>query len=188
MKSKTLYIALGWGSILACSAGANKENDTSGIKICERSDCLTPPTILREINIMGPKREVERLWESDSLWLIILKAISNGSAEWLDVADALRPGSDAGSSEELSFAIGDALEYNAEDILKRYGMNKNVCGAPDIDDPKYNTYAKAVRAINIRIQKIQAVTDIKLNESKDSCLGSLNESLPGLQRFFGVKK
>ncbi len=172
---------------VACSATAKKNATIKSSGYCDSPSCLSAATILKEVSFRGAKKEVQRLYSKDSLWQAVLKGIASGSEEWLTVAVSLKPSTDAGSSEALDLAIGEALEQNANLVLKRFGSSKSICGAPDIDDPKYDTYEKALSAVQLRIGKVQAINDVGIKFQRDSCLDSLKESVTGLQNFFGKK-
>jgi hypothetical protein len=177
------------GMMNAC---ANKNETIKPAKSdssCDIRSCITPSAIRQEIKLLGPKKEVDRLWAKDSLWKVVLEGVSSGNTDWIELGDVLLTGTDAGSTQTLLLALGEALERNPMFVLKRYGrkgMYISICGTPDIDDAKYGTYEKANEAIRTRIKKVQIISEPGLQVSRDSCLVALKASIKPVQVFFGI--
>ena len=55
----------------------------------------------------------------------------------------------------LELAVGEALEHRPADVLRialpMFGIN--VCGGPDVDDPRFDSYECSIAAIDARIGK-----------------------------------
>jgi hypothetical protein len=79
---------------------------------------LKPETLLEEIKLKGARTVVFKLYDDSNAWDYILKEIATGDRSWLEVAVALHPGSDAGSSEMLTLAVGEALEHNPVNVFQ----------------------------------------------------------------------
>jgi hypothetical protein len=104
------------------------------------------------------------------------------------VAKALKPVSDAGSSEAITLALGEALEHRPESVLvlASEGFDlAGICGGPDVDDGRYNSNALAQAAIDRRILRVKSVTRPDLQRSVAVCIASLDEARVGISRFYG---
>jgi len=76
---------------------------------------VDPAGILSQL--AGNEREViASLWDRQGRWWAVLDGIAAGHDIWLDVAERLRPGSDAGSAEDLGMAIGEAFMRAPEKV------------------------------------------------------------------------
>ena len=64
--------------------------------------------VLNHIAKAGARQAISDYYEKP-IWKEILKGIASGTQDWLNVYSALRPGSDAGSGEDLGEAIFDAI-------------------------------------------------------------------------------
>lgn len=91
----------------------------------------------------------------------------------------------------LSLAVGEALEHNPENVfrfaLDSFEINV-ICGGPDVDDQKYDSYELSIKAINNRIQKVSSVEDISLKEKCNECLRHLSEAKKHIANFFQVNE
>ena len=98
---------------------------------------------------------------------------------------------DAGSSEMLSLAIAEALEHNPENVFK-FTLNSFeinlICGGPDVDDQRYDSYDLSIKAINKRIKKVSSVKDKDLKEKCKECLRHLSEAKKPIGNFFQVNE
>jgi hypothetical protein len=97
---------------------------------------LSPQKMLNEISVKGPKRVVREYADNQQLWDVFLQYIESGKAEWLRVAFNLKPGTDAGTSEDLNFSVARALPKNPRGVLKLIGKRfsfEEVCTSPFIE-------------------------------------------------------
>jgi len=62
---------------------------------------------------------------------------------------------------------------------------ESVCGAPDVDDDRYNSYSLSIKAIEKRKSMLRAVSGVDANLARE-CIRKLNESVPGIGRFYGI--
>lgn len=152
---------------------------------------LKPESIMHEIKSRGAKKVVSELYSDWNVWYSVLKKIASADELWLRTAVDLRAGSDAGESEMLDLAIGEALEHNPAIVfriaLKGFQIS-DICGSPDVDDARYNSYELSIRAINLRIRNVAAVKDPAFATTSKECIRYLEASKEGIARFFGVKK
>ena len=152
---------------------------------------LSAKAIQEEIKVLGPKKVCNSLYDDKTKWNSLLKYISSGDEKWLKVAVNLREGLDAGASEMLSLAVGEALEHNPENVFK-FALNSFeinvICGAPDVDDQRYDSYELAIKAINKRINKVSSVKGRNLKEKCNECLRHLSEAKKHIANFFQVNE
>lgn len=152
---------------------------------------LNPAIIEAMIKSNGAKRVVECLSADQKKWKQVLRNIAIGERPWLSVAVHLKPGSDAGTSEMLNFAIGEALETFPESVLEiaigQYSLG-DVCNGPDVDDVRYSTFEKAVGAVRRRIEALEMIENVRVEGSRNRCVQSLKESIVHLKHFYGEEK
>jgi hypothetical protein len=150
-------------------------------------DKLAPDSIRQQIHKHGAKQTVEALYTDNSAWGELLRNISSGEREWLQVAVELKDGADAGASEMIKFAVGEALANKPENVIdiaiKKFGL-QTVCSEPDIDDARYSSYEKAVLEINRRIDVLKNIHTHKYQHFRNACIDELNKSKSRLKIFF----
>jgi len=136
---------------------------------------ITPAALLKDLEARGPKVVVEELWNGAG-WDDVLWHVRSGDAEWLRVAVALHAGTDAGSSETLALALGDALDRHAAAVLRivapTFGTGE-ICAGPDIDH--FVARDAYVAALDRRISAVSAIGEADLAADRASCLSSLKE-------------
>jgi hypothetical protein len=150
---------------------------------------LTPSSVMAEIQESGASATVFQLYEDNSLWSALLKNIENGKPAWLKVASVLRGGSDAGASEQLVLAVGEALEHNPEAVLEITVslMGIGICGAPDVDDSRYDSYALSIAAIERRKAMVAKVLRPDLESLRGKCMQELELAKKGIGQFYGMQ-
>ncbi len=153
---------------------------------------LKPETILQEIKLKGAGGLAGILIDrSPKVWDSILRKIATGERSWLEAAVALRPGTDAGASEMLELAVGEALGNNPGNVFqiaaKAFDL-RSVCGGPDVDDPRYDSYELSMKAINHRINMVASIKDPSLISMSKECVKYLEESKTGIAQFYQIEK
>ena len=152
---------------------------------------LSAKAIQEDIKVLGAKKVCISLYDDEKKWYDLLRKIASGNEEWLKVAINLREGSDAGASEMLSLAVGEALEYNPENVFK-FALNSFeinvICDGPDVDDKRYDSYELSIKAINKRIKKVSSVKDRNLQDKRNECLRLLSEAKKPIANFYQVNK
>ena len=150
---------------------------------------LSVKSIQEDLKVKSPKKVVSSLYNDRNKWNILLRKIASGDIEWLKIADILKEGSDAGSSEMLSLAVGEALEHNPENVFKfaleSFEINV-ICGGPDVDDQRFDSYELSIEAINKRIKKVSAVEDKNLKDECNECLRHLSELKKHVAKYYQV--
>lgn len=167
-------------STLACAA------DTNPIHYR-----IEPESIMRSIQSRGAGAIVEELNNDQNLWQSVLKKIASSDESWLRTAVALRPGTDAGTSESLDLAVGEALEHNPANVFKialKVFLIRNICGTIEYDSPHFNTYEHAMNTINLRIHKVASMKERALESTGLECIQYLETSKEGIEQFFRDNK
>lgn len=155
------------------------------------ADVLAPAAVLTRIQRDGAHATFEAVYRDKASWRTLLSAIATGRAEWLTVANLLHAASDASASEQLTLAVGEALAHQPRHVLSsnasEFGLAA-ICGGPDVDDTRFNSYDRSIAAIADRQQALRAVADASLLSVRDSCIASLESSKKGIASFFGVAR
>jgi hypothetical protein len=139
---------------------------------------LQPDKVLESISKQGAQAVVAALWESGSQWNDVMVGVATGSQQWLKVAVALRPGTDAGASEELDEAVFLALKPSAAAVLQLLKSGRfetaTVCSSNiGIDySPE-----KSRRFIQERIRTLGNVNHTDTKAVRDQCLSQLQAAL-----------
>jgi hypothetical protein len=140
-------------------------------------------TLLAEVRSRGAHAVVRDLWAHGDEWSDVMEGVSSGSTAWLDVAVALAPGTDAGSTSELLVALFLALRPAPEETLGLFYPSSrfpaeiasvfnegNVCGGHVYIDYQPR---EARRLIDARIAALRGLPDGHLNPVRQSCLRGL---------------
>lgn len=152
---------------------------------------ITPSAVLESIETSGARPTLERIYADEVTWAALLSGIATGSAAWVSVAKALKPVSDAGSSEQITLALGEALRYQPEALLSLSGSGfglEDICGGPDVDDGRFRSNALAQAEIDRRIRSVKTVTRQDLLPAAAACVTSLNAARADIARFYGDGK
>jgi hypothetical protein len=175
--------------ILSCGVC---DNSQSAEKERIQNKKIIPSEIIKQINKEGAYKVAKQLSADQSKWDKILRNVAGGEKAWLEVAVKLRPGTDAGASEMLNLAMGEALDNSPKlvlEIIKKGNIFTAtfVCSAPDVDDSRYSTYEKAIIAVNHRIAILEKIDDTNLKNIRSLCIGELKKSIPHLKKYYGRK-
>jgi hypothetical protein len=144
-------------------------------------------TLLEEVNSKGATAVVRSLWGKPA-WQSVTEKIASGDAAWIDVALALRKGSDAGATSELHSAMFLALGRNPAYVLRtaepQYSLSEICAGR--VDPPP--TFQEALAELTRTRAAVEQVQARELQSQKDLCLAKLREGEGHLKRFFGVQE
>jgi hypothetical protein len=103
--------------------------------------------------------------------------VALGSDEWLGVAEALAPGTDAGTSHGLNIALHHALAKNPERVLTILARlperTELVCSDGD-DEQAAEPAARELRAALAAVGRVGAP---ELRAQRDQCLQALRGAL-----------
>ncbi len=159
--------------------------------LVQAGPALTSRAISEQIRTLGAGPTLQAIYDNDDKWSQLLAGIATGTKEWLCISNQLHPASDAGSSEQLGLAVGEALEHSPENVLSlaitEFGVWR-VCGEPDVDDDRFNSYKLSMAAIDKRLKMVQSVKNKSLRQVRDSCLARLEEARVSITQFYGTKK
>jgi hypothetical protein len=152
---------------------------------------LTPQSALDSAASLGARATLERLYNDQRQWSALLAGIATGAPSWLKVATTLRGVSDAGASEQLDLAVGEALEHRPADVLSlaipSFSLDV-VCDGPDVDDPRFDSYELSIAAIERRQAKLRSIHKQSLAALRDSCIADLQKAKSNVARFYEQTK
>jgi hypothetical protein len=136
---------------------------------------------LADVRAHGARVVVAALWSDNDRWNQVMENIGRGGSEWLEVAVALHPGTDAGAAEALDEAVFFALKPSPVAVLKllkdgRFDT-KFVCSSNVGTD---YTPAESRRFITERIKALSGLSDTKVLKARDQCLAGLRAALADL--------
>ncbi len=150
-----------------------------------------PKAIMVQVSNRGASIIVSELYSHPNAWNFVLKNIATGNESWLKVAVEIRLAADAGAGEMLALSIGEAIEKAPQNVfriaLKGFKI-ENICGAPDVDDSRYNSYELSIKAIKRRQNSIAAMHDPNLKNVGRKCIQILESSKDRVKNFFGIIK
>ncbi|MBC3945038.1 hypothetical protein H8S21_06835 [Erwinia persicina] len=123
---------------------------------------MTPKIVLENIHDSGAKKYIHDLAKenamatSTSQWEAIVKGLSTGEAEWLQIVPLIARYTDAGFAEDLATALAQALPKNVAGVMNVLDEQLppvsigNVCSMPLYNEtvPEQNEYVvKAIQAL-----------------------------------------
>jgi len=148
---------------------------------------LTPAMVMRQISSDGPEAAKNWIYDDPKRREEFFAYVGTGASSWLRIANRLRPVSDAGMGEQLELAVGEGLEHRPLNVLRIaapvFGID-GICGGPDVDDQRYDSYERSLRAVNRRIQRVRRITAPELKRARDRCISQLEQSKKGIAGFF----
>ena len=166
--------------------GAPSEN-----ALAENPEQLSSAVAIERIYNQGAPKALASFYGSKQDWRALLEGVGSGDEQWLSDAVQLKPVADAGASEQMSLAVGEALEHspiNVFSIAFPAYVPASVCGSPDIDDDRYDSYDLAMAAINRRIRKVETSIGPEFNALRIDCVQRLEVAKAGIARFYAAKK
>lgn len=181
---KWLLLCCGMMMLCGCNIAAAGSREATG-------NNMDPRVLLDDVAKRGARAIVSKLYTAHDTWNDVLRHVATGDETWLRVAVALHPGTDAGSSEMLTLAVGEALEFSPENVflitLPEFSL-KYVCSGPDVDDIRFNSYELSMSAIKRRQNRISAMTNPELSKLGKECIHDLEEAKIGIAAFYGKRK
>lgn len=137
---------------------------------CFAQHPITAKSLIERIDKDGARAVVKQLTTpNEKQWNWVMDRIEAGTNQWLEVADKLRPGTDAGASEDLEMVVARALIHNPNHVLKMTGETwklERVCGDYEIEEPAPKARK---RKADVRLA-MRRVTSPELQEKKTACL------------------
>lgn len=152
---------------------------------------MSAQSVLESVASVGARATLQRIYEDEHQWATLLNNIATGKRAWVDVAKKLRPGSDGGATEQLTLALGEALEHLSENVLTlavpEYRI-EDVCSGPDVDDPRFDSYELSMAAINRRQSQLHSLHSPSIAESRKTCISELEKAKAGVAHFYAHDK
>jgi hypothetical protein len=129
---------------------------------------LVPNSVLRDIDSLGPRAVLARLWTDEALFA----GIETGDPKWLEVARRLRAVSDAGATLSLNYAVARALPNAPARVLALidHGFSiDDVCTSPFLE-PEPGVAEDYARRATAALKRVQAPG---LERARDQCLAGV---------------
>lgn len=140
---------------------------------------LTPQAIRAMLNEADASAVVQNLDAGDSpgnAWTQLMGRIEGGEAAWLDLVPLLKPGTDAGTAEDLAIALSRALRANPPGVLALIAGGHyapvEICTSNEIEIPPL----EAVAEIDTALKAVAALLDPALREGRDACVAELGKA------------
>lgn len=144
--------------------------------------------LLADVKTQGATAVVAKLRADDARWNQVMANIGQGRHDWLHVAAALRPGTDAGASEALDEAIFLALKAAPSTVLQllKDGTfeTRMVCSSNIGAD--YSA-AESKRFIKDRIKVLENLSNAATEATRAQCLQGLQAALADFDTSSGSK-
>ena len=178
---KTGYVkrcVLAIAALVSVSASAHEGKGTQPV--------VTPDDILHRIVLQGAQQTVGDLWGQPPAWDAVTEKIASGQEQWLAVAVALHPGTDAGASTALRDAMFRALEKNLAGVLRHAEPEFPIavlCAGRSDPLPTLGESLRELERVRAALEKLH---DPRLQNSRATCLAGLKKARIKLRRFFGT--
>ncbi|WP_052731641.1 hypothetical protein [Devosia geojensis] len=144
---------------------------------------LTPQAVRAMLDGSDAGAVVEKLNAGESpgtQWDALTDRIETGEAAWLDLVPLLKPGTDAGTAEELRIVLSRALAKNAVGVLALLANGlyppEDICTSNEIEALPLDV----AEAMDAALVAVAAVLDPPLRETRDVCLLELGETRTGV--------
>jgi hypothetical protein len=112
-------------------------------------------------------------------WDEFIRKVETGQTPWLQVVVQLRPASDQAATTLLTVAAGVALARAPRQVLSVVVPAlpvEEVCGLPDVSDLRFDSKAKALQYLDVRITAVAELTQPSISDLKSACLKALKEA------------
>jgi hypothetical protein len=138
---------------------------------------LTPENVADQIKKHGAHMVVGDLYQEHDTWNNFMQKISTGQPKWLMVAGLLQDGIDVGAAEEWNLAMGHALQYQPEKVLRIVDpkWRQGVCWVGGYDETPSSDAETSQRARLTR-KAVLGVQALDLKQAIRECAGSLSKS------------
>jgi len=140
---------------------------------------LVPDEILDSLKKENPKEVVSRLWDRKECEAALFTGLGSGKAEWIKVAVALRPHTDAWSGESLILSLGEAMQRAPSRVLPLVdtpGFGKQICLPDNFDDSKEAEKRFRIAVLKSRIM-FKSFIGSKLESKARVCLAEADSYL-----------
>jgi hypothetical protein len=112
-------------------------------------------------------------------WDEFIRKVETGQTPWLQIVVQLRPASDQAAATLLTVAAGVALARAPRQVLSVVVPTlpvEEICGLPDVSDLRFDTKAKAIQYVDVRIAAVAELSQPSISDLKSACLKALKEA------------
>jgi len=134
---------------------------------------VEPNVIIQSLETEEPKSVIARLWDGKDCEEKLLTGLSSGKLEWIKLALALQPHTDAWSSESLQDSLGEAMLKAPSRVLpliKNYTFNESIC-MPWMMDDSGGSNKKYRKQIRLARPMFESFLKSPLKAEAETCLG-----------------
>jgi hypothetical protein len=129
--------------------------------------------INERLNTQHPMTAADAIWRDPKKWHSLLHGVAHGHERLMDAAARLSAGTDAGISEQIDLAFGDALAEHPGAVLRLAPDLGSSCS--NIDEPFTKSLRRALAEVDRRIAAVSKVVAPNLQGERSRCLAALNE-------------
>lgn len=162
---------------LVCGLSITQADRAEALGTGHSSSCLDGAAINDAISKRGLAAVFRELFSTDDGAERLLKCIRTGDEAWLRIALQIGRGRDGGGPQEMSAALGDALELNPAGVLSLLVTGpfimSEVCGCEGNVDLLGLTYDRALATLGRRRKAVEALESTHLTGAKQACLEAL---------------
>lgn len=140
---------------------------------------VVPEEIIAALTAEPPRDVVARLWDGGRCEEALLEGLGSGDPEWIALALALRPYTDAWSSESTQVMLGFAMLRAPSRILPlvgQYGFGDSICFPWDFEDSEEGLRLTQ-RRIASAIPMFESFLNTNLEPQARQCLESLQTAI-----------
>lgn len=137
---------------------------------------VLPDKIIHSLETEKPETIIARLWDGKDCEEKLLNGLSSGKPEWVKLALALQPNTDAWATESLESSIGDAMLKAPSRILpliKDYSFNQSIC-LPSMWDDSGKSDNKYRNQIRLARPMFEAFLNTSLRPEAVKCLDEVS--------------
>jgi len=141
------------------------------VTLTAAADQTGPSALLVQIKERGAKAVFEGL--DPSAWGQILAGVESGKRQWLEVAVAIYPATDAGPSVMLIQSGGVALVRAPKDVLTILVPThpiQGICGYPEMGDERTDTKEEVLAYLRARSQQVETLKGKDIQAKRSECL------------------
>lgn len=134
---------------------------------------VVPNKVMRSLETDEPKSVIARLWDGKDCEEKLFTGLSSGKLEWVKLALALQPHTDAWSSESLQDSLGEAMLKAPSRVLpliKNYSFNESIC-MPWMMDDSGDSNIKYRKQIKLARPMFESFLKTSFRAEAETCLG-----------------
>jgi hypothetical protein len=158
----------------------------AGCVALQAADRPDPADLAREIRqklqTHHPSAVLSEVVADRRKWSALLRGVESGNRLLMEVTAELSAGADAGYSEMIDLAFGEAIPRAPALVLRIAPEISGACGNLDDDKPYAQGLPSALAEVRRRMRAVQAVNAAALQHRKAECLAHLlhlSKALPG---------